>query len=171
VHAQDSAPDVFADGKDNAKVHVASGFVCPLHIGQFERDSVGESDPETGADFCAYSALDGVYGTVTIIKLSGPYDPPASLAADFSEQEGTGGKKIAEATITLDKQSALPVYTRTYQTATLEDLSYRVMFTAASINGWAVQTTIEYADPRDTPLEREFLKDVYAAAQMQIAAK
>ncbi len=171
AQAQNTAPDVFADGKDGAKVHVASGFICPLHIGLFERYAVGESDPQSGTAFCAYSALDGVYGTITLAKLSGAYDPLSAFAADFSEQEGTGGKKIAEATIRLGKSSPLSIFTRTYQTATLEDLSYRVLFTGAAVNGWAVETTIEYADPRDTPVEREFLKNVYTAAQTQIAAR
>ncbi len=171
AQAQNTAPDVFADGKDGAKVHVASGLVCPLHIGLFERDAVGESDPESGTAFCAYSALDGVYGTITIARLAGPYDPLSAFAAEFSEQEGTGGKKIGEATVRLDKSSPLVIYTRTYQTATLEDLSYRVLFTGAAVNGWAVETTIEFADPRDAPVEREFLKNVYTAAQTGIAAR
>jgi hypothetical protein len=170
AHAQNTAPDTFADDKDGAKVHVASGFVCPQKIGLFERDAVGESDIDTGSDFCAYSALDGVYGTVTITRLAGAYDPLSSLALDFTEQEGTGGKKIAEADVKLG-QPPLAVYTRTYQTSTLEDLRYRVLFTGAAMNGWAVETTIEYADPRDTPVEREFLDAIYAAAKSDIAAK
>ena len=64
------AGDTFADGADGAKVHVASGFVCPAKIGAFERDAVGESDPEAGADFCAYAALDGVYGTIRLVSVA-----------------------------------------------------------------------------------------------------
>ena len=76
--------DPFTDGKDGAKVHIASGFVCPAMIGHFERDAAGESDADTATDFCAYSALDGVYGTITLTPLNGAYDPKASLAPDFA---------------------------------------------------------------------------------------
>src|ERR1700691_3047750 len=94
--AQNTAADVFADGKDGAKVHVASSFICPLRIGLFERDAVGQSDIDTGADFCAYSALDGVYGTITLTPLAGAYDAKASLAQDFAETDQTGGRMISE---------------------------------------------------------------------------
>src|ERR1700742_3900873 len=83
-----TAGDVFADGPGNTKVHAASGFACPLQIGHLERDAVGERDPSQAADFCAYSALDGVYGTITLAALKGPYDPKAALVPDFQEQEG-----------------------------------------------------------------------------------
>jgi hypothetical protein len=35
--AQTTSIDTFKDGPDEAKVHTASGFVCPLFIGHFER--------------------------------------------------------------------------------------------------------------------------------------
>jgi hypothetical protein len=165
--AQNTAADVFADGKDGAKVHVASSFVCPLRIGLFERDAVGQSDIDTGADFCAYSALDGVYGTITLIPLAGAYDAKASLAQDFAETEQTGGQKISEGTA----PGALSIYTRAYETAKLEDLHYRVLFAGAVVGRWAVEATIEFADPRDTPQQRQFLAAVYQAAQNEIAAK
>jgi len=117
--AQDLSADAFTDGPNGAKVHVASGFVCPATIGHFERDAVGQSDVETGADFCSYAALDGVYGTIRLTPLSGPYDPKASLVQDFIEQEGTGGKRISENVV---KVAPLAVFTRTYETAKLEDL-------------------------------------------------
>lgn len=164
--AQNTAADTFADGKDGAKVHVASGLICPLKIGLFERDAVGVSDSETGADFCAYSALDGVYGTITLTPLAGAYDAKISLAQQFTEQEQTGGKQIGEGPAT-----ALSVYTRTYETAKLEDLHYRVLFAGAAMGKWAVEATIEFADPRDTPQEKLFLDAVYKAAQSEIAAK
>src|ERR1700749_2822856 len=88
--------DPFADGKDGAKIHSASGFVCPAKIGSFERDAADENDVQTGADICSYAALDGVYGTIIIAPLTGPYDAANALAPSFVEQEGTGGKKIAE---------------------------------------------------------------------------
>ena len=83
-----------ADGKDGAKIHTASGYVCPAKIGLFERDAVGESDPSAGADFCAYSTQDGVYGTIKLTPVSGTYDPKVSLLRDFTEQEATGRRNI-----------------------------------------------------------------------------
>jgi hypothetical protein len=166
--AQNTAADVFADGKDGAKVHVASGFICPLRIGLFERDAVGQSDIDTGADFCAYSALDGVYGTITLIPLTGAYDPKASLAQDFAETEQTGGRQISEGA---QKAGALSLYTRAYEKAKLEDLHYRVLFAGGTVGHFAVEATIEFADPRDTPQEKQFLDAVYQAAQNEIAAK
>lgn len=156
-----AAGDIFADAPGNAKRHVASGFVCPSRIGIFMRDAVGERDPSTGTDFCAYSALDGVYGTITLAPLSGPYDPKAALAGDFEEQEGTGGRKIAEGPLKLGTAS---VYARSYQTSSLESIHYRVQFAAADAGGWGVRVTMEYASPRDDRMEREFLETVYAAA-------
>jgi hypothetical protein len=161
-----TAGDVFSDGPADAKVH-KSGFVCPLHMGTFERDAVGQSDIATGADFCSYAALDGVYGTITLMPVTGTYDPKASMAQDFTEQEQTGGHKIAEGDT---KLGGTTVYTRTYETAKLEDLHYRVQFSGTAINGWAVEVTTEYADPRDTPEEKEFLDAVYAAAPKEIKA-
>lgn len=166
ANAQDTL-DVFRDGPDDAKIH-KSGFVCPLHIGDFERDAAGQQDPETGADFCSYAALDGVYGTITLIPIAGSYDPKTSLAADFREQEQTGGRKIAEGTRTIADD---PIYSRTYETSKLEDLHYRVQFTGAAVNGWAVELTAEYADPRDTAEKKAFVDAVYAAAQKQIVSK
>ncbi len=172
--AQDADNEPFADLRDGAKLHSASGFSCPAKIGLFERDAVGEADPQNGADFCAYSALDGVYGTIRLTPLSAPYDAKTSLAPDFIEQEGTGGKRIAEGAASLPTKPGAPplaVYTRTYETAKLEDLHYRVLFAGAQFKNWAVEATIEYADPRDTPVEEQFLHAVYVAAESEIAAK
>jgi hypothetical protein len=172
--AQDAAIDSFADTRDGGKLHAASGFVCPAKIGLFERDAVGEADPEKGAVFCAYSALDGVYGTITLAAPEGPYDPKTALAPGFIEQEGTGGRRIAEGMLSLtSKPGAAPlaVYTRTYETARLEDDHYRVLFTGAEVKNWAVEVTIEYAEPRDTPVEDEFLRAVYAAAAREIGGQ
>ena len=167
VLAQDSG-DVFTDAANNAKVHAASGFTCPAKIGLFVRDAVGERDPKSRTDYCAYSALDGVYGTITLTPLSGPYDPKAALVPDFLEQEATGGKKLDERSVTLG--GAGGVYTRTYETTSLEDLHYRVLFAASAVGNWAVQVTMEYASPRDDALEQEFLNAVYAEALKKIAA-
>jgi hypothetical protein len=161
--------DPFADGKDGAKIHTASGFVCPEKIGSFERDAADENDVQTGADICSYAALDGVYGTIIIVPLTGPYNAVNALAPAFVEQEGTGGKKIAEGTFTLGTKAApLTVYTRSYRTARAESLDYRIIFTGAAIKNWAVQATVEYADPRDTALEKDFLGAVYADALRNI---
>jgi hypothetical protein len=160
-----SAADPFKDGPGYAKVHIASGFVCPAAIGPFERDAAGEYDVLTGADICSYAALDGVYGTIVLTPLTGPYDAKASLAPQFVEQEGTGGKQIGDKTIMLGTKSApLPVFTRTYRTARAEAMDYRTLFAGTQIGNWAVEVTIEYADPRDTPSENTFLHAVFAAA-------
>jgi len=169
AHGQDLA-DSFAEGPNSAKLHSASGFVCPQQIGRFERDAVGERDPQTGADFCAYSALDGVYGTVTLVPLRGSYDPKTMLAPDFVVQEGTGGRMVGETTQMLNPKNAqLAVYTRTYETAKLETLHYRIQFTSAVVGNWAVQVTIEYAEPRDDDAQAMFLNAVYAEAVSKIA--
>jgi hypothetical protein len=161
--------DPFADGKNGAKIHVASGFVCPAAIGPFERDAAGENDVQTGADICSYAALDGVYGTIVLTPLSGPYNARASLAPLFVEQEGTGGKMIGEKTVTMGGKSApLSVFTRSYRTARAESLEYRTLFTGTQLGNWAVEATVEYADPRDGALEKEFLNTVYTSAAREI---
>jgi hypothetical protein len=171
--AQTVAGDTFSDGASGAKVHMASKFVCPAKIGPFERDAVGETDPETGADFCAYAALDGVYGTIKLVPLHGAYDAKLSLAQDFVEAEGAGGKRIEErdlAIITVSHGSAVSVYTRTYETAKLEDLHYRIQFAGAAIGNWVVETAIEFAEPRDLAEAQSFLRAVYGSAKNEIAA-
>jgi len=162
--------DPFADARDGGKLHAASGFVCPARIGAFERDAVGEAGK--GTDFCAYSARDGIYGTIRLMRLDGPFDPQSALAPDFAEEEAQGGKRVADGMATLaTKPAPLAVYTRTYQTATLEDFRYRALFANAQFGNWVVETTIEYADPRDMGVENQFLHAVYAAARNEIAPK
>ncbi len=169
AHAQD-ASDPFSDGGNGAKLHVASGFLCPLQIGAFERDAVGERDPKSSSDFCAYSALDGVYGTVTLVPLRGAFDPQAMLTPEFVVQEGSGGKMVGEGTQTLGAKSApLSVYTRTYETTKVATQRYRIRFSSAAVGNWAVQVTLEYADPRDILIEGDFLNSVYANAIRQIS--
>lgn len=166
--------DPFTDAHDGGKLHTASGFVCPPKIGLFGRDAVGEADPTAGSDFCAYSALDSVYGTIKLTPLSEPYNPQTSLAPGFIVQEETGGKRIAEGMTSLIVKPGAPplaVYTRTYETAKLEDRHYRVLFAGAQFKNWAVETTIEYADPNDLTVEADFLRAVYAEAENEIAAK
>ena len=133
---------------------------------------MGEADPAKSTDFCAYSARDGVYGTIKLVPLSGPYDAPASLAPDFAKTEGLGGKRVADGLATLAaKPQPLAVYARTYETVKLDEFRYRVMFSGAQFGRWAVETTIEYADPRDVGLENQFLHAVYAAAEHEITPK
>lgn len=166
-----SAADPFKDGPGYAKIHVASGFVCPASIGPFERDAAGENDVQTGSDICSYAALDGVYGTIVLTPLTGPYDAKASLAPQFVEQEETGGKQIAEKTLVLGSKSApLRVFSRAYRTARAESLEYRILFTGVQIGNWAVEVTMEYADPRDSAAETQFLNAVYGAAVKDIPA-
>ena len=160
--------DVFSDGPANAKVHTASGFVCPGKIGLFERDAAGERDPSANTDFCAYSALEGVYGTITLVPLTGPYDPKTALAPEFVEQEDIGGKRIGEGTVKIGGAS---VYSRSYETTSLEDLHYRTLFSASAVGNWAVQVTVEYASPRDDVVKQEFLNAIYAGALKNLATK
>lgn len=167
-----NAGDVFTDGANGGKVHSASGFVCPLQIGYFQRDAVGERDPKAETAYCAYSALDGVYGTITLQALDGPYDPKTALVPDFLEQEATGGKKVSEGTQRLgNPKSPVSAFTRTYETSHLGELRYRTMFAASAIGQWAVEVTMEYASPRDNQIEQEFLKAVYGQAFAKFAAR
>jgi len=165
------AGEVFTDGAAGAKVHESSGFVCPLKVAGFERDAVGVRDPQAKADYCAYSALDGVYGSVVLQPLPKSYDPKAVLAADFAVQEGSGGKLLSEWVQPVGPKAApLTVYLRSYETAHLETLHYRTLFASAAVGAWAVQVTVEYADPRDKDLEQAFLEATYAAAVAKLAA-
>ncbi|MBV8979070.1 MAG: hypothetical protein JOZ13_16995 [Alphaproteobacteria bacterium] len=155
-----SPGDVFSEA-NGAKLHVASGFVCPAKIGLFERDAVGERDPSLNTAFCAYSALDGVYGTITLVPVSGSYDPKQALALEFQEQGATGGRMLREGVAHLAGKA---VYARIYETTSLEEFHYRVQFTAAAPGPWAVEVTMEFASPRDDALTQEFLNAVYAQA-------
>ncbi len=171
AHAQTTDIDAFKDaGGDQDKLHTASGFVCPLHIGHFERDAYGERDPSLGTDYCAYSAIDGVYGTITLTPLKTAYDPKTALAPEFAEQEGIGGRLIGERTMNIGGGAApISVYSRTYETAALETLHYRILFSTGTIGAWAVEATVEFATPRDEDKERDFLNAVYTEALVHIA--
>ncbi|MEI9995993.1 MAG: hypothetical protein WDM91_15465 [Rhizomicrobium sp.] len=168
--AQTTDIDTFKDAGDEAKLHTASGFVCPQYIGRFERDAYGERDPSIGSDFCAYSARDGVYGTITLTPLKGAYDPKTALAQEFTEQEGTGSKLIGEGALKLGGGKApLPIYTRTYETGALESGHYRILFSSGTIGSWALEATVEFATPRDDDAQRAFLDAVYAEALAHVA--
>ena len=168
--AQTTDIDAFKDAGSEAKVHVASGFVCPQFIGHFERDAYGERNPSIGSDYCLYSALDGVYGTITLTPLKAAYDPKTALAAEFTEQEGIGGKIVAERTMLIGGGAApISVYQRTYETAALETLHYRILFSGGTVGDWALEATVEFATPRDDDAKQLFLDTVYAEALAHIA--
>jgi hypothetical protein len=168
--AQTTDIDAFKDAPDDAKVHSASGFVCPLNIGLFERDAYGERDPELGSDFCSYSALDGVYGTITLTPLKSAYDPKTALVPEFTEQEGIGGKIVDERTLPLGGgKTPMSVYTRTYEIAALETLHYRILFSSGTFGEWALEATVEFATPRDDKVKNEFLDAVFAEALAHVA--
>ena len=169
--AQTTNIDSFKDdGTDGAKLHAASGFICPLFIGHFERDAYGERDPSSGADFCAYSAIDGVYGTITLTPLKAAYDPKTALTSEFTEQEGIGGRMIGERTMNIGSgANPISVYSRTYETAALETLHYRILFSSGTVGAWAVEATVEFATPRDDDKQRDFLNAVYTEALVHIA--
>lgn len=166
VSAQPGA-DVFIETQSGDKIHTASGFVCPHAIGNFIRDAAGETDPETQTVTCNYSTLDGIYASVTLVPLKGGYDPKASLAPQFDQQEATGGKMAWQGTAKIGKK-ALSVYVRVYQTAKLEELKYIVLYSGAVVKNWAVEATVEYADPRDKAEKDTFLNSIYDAALAQI---
>ncbi len=170
AQAQDIS-DAFTDAPDNAKQHIASGFVCPLQLAEFERDAVGQKDPGIGADYCAYSALDSVYGTITLTPLPKTYDPKAMLAPDFAVQEGSGGRMLGEAIEVLGPKTApLSVYVRTYETSRLATVHYETQFASAAVGAWVVEVEIEYAAPRDKELRANFMNAVFALALEKIAA-
>ncbi len=167
--AQTTDIDTFKDTGDQAKLH-ASGFICPLFIGHFQRNAYGERDPSRGTDFCAYSAIDGVYGTITLTPLKTAYDPKTALAQEFAEQEGIGGKLIGERTMNIGGGvPPIAVYPRAHETAALETLHYRILFSTGTIGAWAIEATVEYATPRDDQKQRDFLNAVYAEALTHIA--
>jgi hypothetical protein len=163
--------DEFADRGDGAKTHKASGFVCPMKVGRFERDAVGQADPELGSVFCAYSARDGVYGTVVLKPNGGTYDARTSFAREFALQEGIGGRPVGETAIKVPAPQTPSIYARSYETAKLADVHYRILYAGAGIGSWAVEATVEYVEPRDTDAEKEFIDAVYAAAGAEIVAR
>lgn len=165
-----AADPVFTDVGAGGKRHSASGFVCPAEIGRFDRDAVGQRNPLAHADYCLYSARDGVYGTVVISPLPGSFDPKTLMAHDFIVQEGSGGRMSSEGVVMLGPNHDLAVYTRTYDAARVEAMRYRVQFTAAAVGAWAVQATVEYADPRDVETRNSFLDAIFASALKQFAA-
>jgi hypothetical protein len=168
--AQTTDIDAFKDAGNNGKLHIASGFVCPQYIEHFERDAFGERDPSAGADYCLYSARDGVYGTITLTPLKSAYDAKTALAGEFTEQEGIGGKVIAESTIAIGGGAApISVYSRTYETAHLENDHYRIQFASGAMGNWAVEATIEYSSPRDEDKRKIFLNAVFTEALVHIA--
>jgi hypothetical protein len=164
AHAEDAQG--FSDGPNGAMVHVPSGFICPLKIGPFERDATGRRDPDRDSDYCAYSALSGVYGTIIITPLGRTFDPKEGLADEFPD---SGGTVVGETVQPVGTPAAsLPVYLRTYETARLESLHYRTLFADAAVGAWSVAVIVEFADPRDREAQTAFLNSVYAAALREL---
>ena len=150
----------FHDGPDGAVVHV-SGFVCPAKIGSFVRDANGLRDPGTGADYCAYSALSGVYGTVIVMPLPPVFDPRSVLAPEFRIQEGVHGHLVDEL---FQPVGPVPVYRRIYETDRLPARQYRTLYACAAVGAWAVVTIVEYSEPGERDAAPVFLNAVYGAA-------
>ncbi len=89
---------------------------------------------------------------------------------EFTEQEGIGGKMVGEKTVLLGGgRTPISVYQRTYETAALETLHYRILFSGGTIGNWALEATVEFATPRDDDAEQQFLDTVYAEALAHIA--
>jgi hypothetical protein len=168
--AQADDQEGFSEGPNGAMVHGPSGLVCPLKIGAFERDAAGLRDPGREADYCAYSALSGDYATIIIMPLPSTFDPKQALASEFALQEGAGGTVIDETIQPVGAPgAAIPVYMRTYETARLESLHYCTLFADAAVGAWSVQVIVEFAKPRDTEAESQFIDSVYTAAEREIA--
>lgn len=163
--------DTFTELPDGAKVHQASGYSCPLKIGRFERDAVGVRSTENDTDYCAYSARDGIYGTIVLRPLPSEYDPKALLSQDFVVMEGAGSRQIGETTETFGPDKQFTAFTRTYENARVEAMHYRVEFTCAAVGSWVVMTTTEYAEPRDVETKNAFLKAVFDKAAKELAAQ
>ncbi|MGB8602262.1 MAG: hypothetical protein WCD42_08715 [Rhizomicrobium sp.] len=161
--------DVFEDVSGGAKRHVVSGFLCPVQIGHYDRDAVGVRDTARHADYCAYSARDGVYGTVVLSPLPHNFDPKALITPDIVLQEGAGSRMSAEGVYSLGPAKNLAVYTRTYDAARIEAMRYRVLLAVAAVGNWAVQVTVEYADPRDLETKNEFVNAIFDRAVTQLA--
>ncbi len=154
----------FGDGPNGAAIHT-SGFVCPLKIGTFERDATGLRDVGSGADYCAYSALSGIYGTVIIMALPSPFDPKNVLAPEFRVQEGTDGHLIGEE---MQRIATIPVYTRVYETARLQSRQYRTLYASGAVGAWSVAVIVEYAQPQDKAIASTFLTAIYGEAVKDI---
>lgn len=161
--------DVFEDASGGAKRHVVSGFICPAQIGHYDRDAVGVRDTARHADYCAYSARDGVYGSVVLSPLPSNFDPKALITPDIVLQEGAGSRMSAEGVYQLGPGKNLAVYTRTYDAARIEAMRYRVLLAVAAVGSWAVQVTVEYADPRDLETKNEFVNAIFDRAVAQLA--
>ena len=128
--AQTTNIDAFKDGADEAKVHSASGFVCPLFIGHFERDAYGERDADAGL------------GLLRLLRARRRlrHDHADAAEGGLRSQDGAGSRSSPSRKASAARSSAkarckigggttpISVYTRTYETAALETLHYRIMF-------------------------------------------
>lgn len=156
------AEEGFALRGDGALLHTASGFVCPDKIGPFERDAGGQRED---GDYCAYSALSGLYGTIVLKPLPDPYDPVAVLEPACRNVERMGGRILTETVQPVGPETnAIPVYLRTYEMARLDLMAYRTQLASAAVGGWAVEVIVEYAHPRDKDEQTAFVTAVYGEA-------
>ena len=164
VRAHDTtvALGAFRYGPHDGRIARASGFVCPDRIGPYIRDAAGQSGVSQKRVFCSYYARDGIYGTVRILPLDGQFDGPGLLAGQFSQEAGSGGRIVAQTTLSIAAAGrVLPVFSRTYETSHLENLHYRVSYASAPVRGWVVEVISEYASPRDDATKTVFLDWVY----------
>ncbi|GAA0552230.1 hypothetical protein GCM10008941_35230 [Rhizomicrobium palustre] len=163
-----SAEEAFTLREDGAVLHGGSGFVCPAKIGMFERDAFGSREE---GDYCAYSALTGLYGTIIVKHRPALYDPPALLAPEFRKVESMGGRAVAETVQPVGPDgAAVPVFLRTYDMAKLDMLTYRTQLASAALGGWAVEAVVEYAYPRDKEDQTAFVTAVYGEAIRDMGA-
>lgn len=159
--------DGFILRQDGALVHAASGFTCPETLGVFRRDAAGLRE---GGQYCAYSAVSGIYGTIFLKPIAANYDPKAVLAPEARSIESQGGIAVTETEQPVGAQSAaVTVYLRTYEMARLDALTYRAQLATAAIGAFAVEVEIEYAFPRDKAEQTGFVTAVYGEAIKDMA--
>lgn len=162
------AEESFLSQDNGAALHELSGFVCPAKIGVFELDAYGKRE---NGDYCAYSGLSGLYGTVMLHPLPAAYDPAAGLAPEFRKVEGLGGHVVAETVQLVGPGDApLSVFLRTYDVARLDALTYRTQFASAAAGAWAVDVIVEYAYPRDKEDQTAFITAIYGEAAKDLGA-
>jgi len=87
------------------------------------------------------------------MALPSPFDPKNVLAPEFRVQEGTDGHLIDEA---MQKIAAIPVYTRSYETARLQSRQYRTLYASAAVGAWSIVAIVEYAHPQDNDMANAF---------------
>jgi len=157
--------DSFAEGANGAKLHSASGFVCPQQIGRSSRTRWASVIRKLARIFVPIPRLMASNGTVT-----------ASAARDTIQRRARAGFVRAERYRRTNgrrndanaepQERAIGGLTRTYETR-----SWKRCISASSLpaRSWelAVQVTIDMAEPRDNDAQAMFLNAVYAEANIQ----